>query len=293
MKTGAWSLAIDFGTSNTAAAETRPAGGIQTLPLAHQSNLMPSAVFVRSTPVRSLDDLAVGDAALNAAESVPGVFVPAPKRLIGRPSVAVHGSPLPAVLPAAAVIHAAYRRALTQHNSIPPARVVLTHPEAWSPDMIAVLIEGAALAGIDPASVVTVSEPRAAVHYYTRTAAPAPGAAVAVFDFGGGTVDEAVLRATASGGFEVVTARGDNSLGGKNFDALIRRWAETQLADLNPDLAQYLRGSAPEHIRAVRALEESARRAKESCPMPRRPQYSSPVGRGAKTCSSPGTNSRS
>ncbi|MFD6894740.1 Hsp70 family protein [Rhodococcus sp. NPDC060086] len=263
MSTGDRSLAIDFGTSNTAAAVTDPRAGIHTLSLTHHGNLMSSSVFVRSVPVRSLDDILVGDAALNAADSDPGAYVPSPKRLVSLPAVSVHGTPVPRATLVAAVIGNVYHRALRHSDAVPPSRVVLTHPEAWSADLVAVLTDAAVQVGIDPSTVVTVSEPRAAAHFYSRSTPVPAGSAIAVFDFGGGTVDVAILRGTPDNEFEVVAAVGDNGLGGKNFDALVRGWAESQLADLNPELAEYLRGSGPEQLQARRALEESARRAKE------------------------------
>lgn len=263
MTNDAWSLAVDFGTSNTAAAEAYPDGGTRTLPLTHQGNLMSSAVFVRSVPPRSASDVLVGDAALNAADSDPTAFVPSPKRLVGMPTVAVHGTAVQPAHLVAAVLGSVYDRAVRHHNGRPPAHVVLTHPEAWPRDAVAVLADAAGYAGIDPSTVTTISEPRAAAHFYTRSTPMDPGAALAVFDFGGGTVDVAVLRATGAGGFEVVAARGDNTLGGKNFDAAVRRWVEEQTADHNPQLAEYLRGTGPEHVQARRALDDACRRAKE------------------------------
>ena len=44
-----WHIAVDFGTSNSAAAHTAPmTGAVETLPLSHRSNLIPSAVFVQA-----------------------------------------------------------------------------------------------------------------------------------------------------------------------------------------------------------------------------------------------------
>jgi molecular chaperone DnaK (HSP70) len=46
-------------------------------------------------------------------------------------------------------------------------------------------------------------EPAAAARYYTRAGGLRPGSGIAVFDFGGGTVDIAVLAAEAEGGFYI------------------------------------------------------------------------------------------
>ena len=252
-----WVLAVDFGTSNTAAAHTGiRSGSPETLPLTHQGNLMSSAVFVESPTT-----IDVGDVALNRAETNPAAFIPSPKRVVGQGMVHVNGYDIPASLPVAAVLRFALDRATGVHRGQPPARLVLTHPEGWSPREIEVLREAAAGLGYQNDSVVTVSEPRAAAQFYTRTEHLTKGAKIAVFDFGGGTLDVAVLTATSADTFEVIAARGDNSLGGKNLDALVRRWIDIQLQDENPELLHFLRTAAPAHT--LRTLDDSIRRAKE------------------------------
>lgn len=53
--TNAWHLAVDFGTSNTAAAHQSPMGrAISALALTHRSNIMPSAVFLDAPPAHTL-----------------------------------------------------------------------------------------------------------------------------------------------------------------------------------------------------------------------------------------------
>lgn len=252
-----WVLAVDFGTSNTAAAHTGiRSGSPETLPLTHQGNLMSSAVFVESPTT-----IDVGDVALNRAETNPAAFIPSPKRVVGQGMVHVNGYDIPASLPVAAVLRFALDRATGVHRGQTPTRLVLTHPEGWAPREIEVLHDAAAALGYQNDSVATVSEPRAAAHFYTRTEHLASGAKIAVFDFGGGTLDVAVLTATSADTFEVIAARGDNSLGGKNLDALVRRWVDSRLQDENPELLHFLRTAAPAHI--LRTLDDSIRRAKE------------------------------
>ncbi|WP_301925015.1 hypothetical protein [Corynebacterium glaucum] len=44
---GSWHLAVDFGTSNSAAAQTNPFGGaVEAVALSYSSNLMLSAVIL-------------------------------------------------------------------------------------------------------------------------------------------------------------------------------------------------------------------------------------------------------
>ena len=252
-----WLLGIDFGTSNTAAAHTGAvSGAVEALPLTHQGNLMPSAVFVESP-----NSIAVGDVAINQAERNPAAFLPSPKRVVRQGMVTVNSYDLPASVPVAAVLQNVMTRASSAHGGTAPSQLVLTHPEAWSPREVQVLLDAAGTLSLSPGIVQTVSEPRAAAHYYTRTNTLAPGAKIAVFDFGGGTLDIAVLAATSEGTFDVIAARGDNGLGGKNFDAFIRRWVDDQLEGRNPELLTYLRQSAPISVR--HNLDDSIRRAKE------------------------------
>lgn len=255
--TPGWTLSIDFGTSNTAAAQrsTRRTG-VEAVALTHQGNLMSSSVFVDGP-----DRIDVGDVALNRAQTAPASFIASPKRLVGQGSVRAAGLELPIAVPIAAVLRSVIDRATAYRRGQPPSDLILTHPEAWSPREVAVLEEAASRAGYGPGSVSTLSEPRAAAHFYSRSEILEPGTSIAVFDFGGGTVDVAVLSATTRGTFDVVAARGDNGLGGKNLDASVRRWVDRRLDDENPELLSFLRSDAALHT--LRTLDDSIRRAKE------------------------------
>ncbi|MCZ4521192.1 Hsp70 family protein [Rhodococcus ruber] len=252
-----WTLAIDFGTSNTAAAQpSSRRSGVEALALTHQGNLMSSAVFVES-PER----IDVADVALNRAQTDPASFVASPKRLVAHGTVRLRGIDLPVSVPIAAVLHSVVERASAVHRGQRPDSLILTHPEAWSPREVGVLADAANRIGYGPDRVRTLSEPRAAAHFYSRSDRPTPGMSIAVFDFGGGTVDTAVLSATAQGTFDVVAARGDNGLGGKDLDAAIRRWVDRRLDEEDPELLRFLQTEAPLHT--VRSLDDSIRRAKE------------------------------
>ncbi|RVW04439.1 Hsp70 family protein [Rhodococcus spongiicola] len=252
-----WVLGIDFGTSNTAAAHTGPvSGSVEALQLSHNRTTMSSSVFVESP-----DRIAVGDVAADRAEANPAGFLPAPKRAVSQGVVNVNGYDIPTSVPVAAVLESVMARATGAHDGTAPSELVLTHPEAWSPREIQILLDAATKLGLDTSTIKTVSEPRAAAHYYSRTNTLAPGTKIAVFDFGGGTLDIAVLEANEHGTFDVVAARGDNGLGGKNFDAFLRRWVDQQLEVRDPDLLDYLRSQAPMEVRY--ALDDSIRRAKE------------------------------
>lgn len=252
-----WSLGIDFGTSNTAAAHTNPVkGDVETVSLNHNSSTMSSAVYFESA-----DAVDVGDVALNKAESNPSGFIPAPKRLISQHIFQVNGYEVNSSVPVAAILKSVLARASREHDSTPPAELVLTHPQAWSENELKVLLEAAASLGLGATSIKTVSEPQAAAHYYSEAKRLEPGDRIAVFDFGGGTLDTAVLEAQADGSFSVIAARGENTLGGKSFDAMVRRWVDLQLEEDDPELLSYLRTEASVSDR--HAVEDSIRRAKE------------------------------
>lgn len=252
-----WTIGIDFGTSNTAAAHTNPIKGtVEAVNLSHDRTTMSSAVYVESP-----EQIDVGDVAVNKAESNPAGFVPAPKRVIPQQMFQINGYDVPSSMPVAAVLSSVVQRVSREHGNEQPSELVLTHPEAWSSNEIKVLLDAAAQLGLEAAKITTISEPQAAAHYYSRAKSLEPGQRIAVFDFGGGTLDIAVLQANENNTFDVIAARGDNTLGGKSFDALMRKWVDQQLEDRNPDLLDYFRTKAP--LQERHALEDSIRRAKE------------------------------
>ena len=253
----AWSLGIDFGTSNTAAAHTNPVkGNVEAVNLSHTRTTMSSSVYLDS-----VDNVAVGDVARDRASSNPSGFIPSPKRLVPQHVFQLNGLDVPSSIPIAAILKSVLERATREHGGIPPQELVLTHPEAWSEEEINVLLEAAAGLGLSADKIRTVSEPQAAAHYYSQAQTLESGEKIAVFDFGGGTLDVAVLEAQTDGMFNVIAARGDQNLGGKTFDALIRRWVDSQLEDQDPELLVYLREKAP--ISERHAMEDAIRRAKE------------------------------
>lgn len=258
MPPSSWILSIDFGTSNSAAAHSgATSGGIETLPLTHTSNLMTSSVFVEAA-----DRIAVGEAAHDMAQRNPAGYVSSPKRLISaNPAITVNGMSMPTYALVSAVMRTVLQRGAAAHAGQPPSQVVLTHPEAWSRQQIQVLVDAARYAGVRPEQITTISEPRAAAAHYSRSHSMEPGARIAVFDFGGGTLDIAVLTVSNENAFEVVAARGNNNLGGKNLDTLLQRWVEQRLEDRDPNIVQYLRRQAP--VDVIQGMQESIRRAKE------------------------------
>lgn len=254
---GSWHLAIDFGTSNSAAAHTSPFGGsVEALALSHRSNLMPSAIFVESDGSTVIS----GDSALLAGRRDPSRLVLSPKRFIDHDTIQLEGDDVSTQLVFSAVIREIIDRAKSQHGGDEPASVTLTHPERWSHTALGNLVDAAQEAGVPAQNLRTISEPRAAAIHYAAQQRVAAGDHVAVFDFGGGTLDIAVLRAAENGDYRVVAAKGDNSLGGRTIDNLVFRWVIDQIDHDDPDLADSLR-KAPASV--MNALQENIREAKE------------------------------
>ncbi|AKK03860.1 Hsp70 family protein [Corynebacterium epidermidicanis] len=251
----AWHFGIDFGTSNTSAAHTAPlSGAVETVSLTHRSNLMPSAVY------REDGEIFAGDTALLRGRRSPAQLLLSPKRYIDHDTVQLGGQDADLLELISAVIGAALERAKAQHAGTDPETVTLTHPEAWSVHSVGQLVAATKRAGVAEEKIRTISEPRAAAVHYAAQQHVEPGKHVAVFDFGGGTLDIAVLQSQPDGNFRVVSAKGDNSLGGRTVDNLMFRWLITQLEHDDPDFADYVR-NAP--ISVMHSLEENVREAKE------------------------------
>ena len=251
-----WHIAVDFGTSNSAAAHTAPmTGAVETLPLSHRSNLIPSAVFVQADGA-----IHCGDSAISLGRRDPSRLVPAPKRYIGHDQVQVASQDVPLNALIGAVLYGVLERGRAQHSGENPTTVTLTHPESWSVHNVDMLLSAAATVGLSKDTIRTISEPRAAaIHYAAQQHIPA-GSHVAVFDFGGGTLDIAVLRAEQNGDFSVVAAKGDNTLGGRTIDNVLYRWVLDQVEHNDPDTADELKSA---EVSVMHSLDQSIREAKE------------------------------
>ncbi|OBI84432.1 Hsp70 family protein [Mycobacterium sp. 1245805.9] len=215
-----WVVALDFGTTATAAAVGVVGGPVSELRLPDSSSTMPSSVFAD-------DDgrLVVGVEADNEAESRLDAYEPTPKRKAGHSRVRLGDNDYAPAELIGAVMAPVLGEAVLQHNNAVPRTVVLTHPVSWRGSRRRVLTEAlqhaAERVGLselpDP---VFVTEPVAAARWYAKAEPPTKGAYFAVYDLGGGTFDTTVLRATGEG-FEVVGSGGIDQLGGFDFDQLL------------------------------------------------------------------------
>ncbi|MCL2092188.1 MAG: Hsp70 family protein [Micrococcales bacterium] len=249
-----WVLAVDFGSANTAAVWARE-GRIERVRLEPGSDTMPSAVVLIDGQWR------VGQAALNARRSHPQTFVAAPKARLGHEPVVLGDDLVSAPTMVSQVLAAVRERAVRAAGGTPPDQVVLTHPEHWGPQRQAALHEAARLAGFPDEQIIMLPEPVAAVRASIEPESLPPGSRVAVVDIGGGTCDVAVLEATDHG-LIVIARKGDERLGGNDFDDLLYQWTLDQLrASGHADMVEIL--ADPAYIGSALTLLDSVRGAKQ------------------------------
>ncbi|MCL2467578.1 MAG: Hsp70 family protein [Micrococcales bacterium] len=252
-----WVLAVDFGTSNTAAAARYADGRTEKVQLDTSGpDTIPSAVAFADGQPRW------GRSALHCRRTNPSTFLPAPKALLGQGPVLLGDQELTPADVASHVLAAVRTRAVQAARGKQPRWVVLTHPVDWGETRLADLRQGAVLAGFAPDAIRLVPEPVAAVYRYADPADMTVGSRVAVVDVGGGTSDVAILEVTADQGLLVVAQAGDDRLGGNDLDDLLRGWVHTQLeANGRGDLVDLL--AAPENLGAALTLRDVAREAKQ------------------------------
>ncbi|SBT46202.1 Hsp70 family protein [Micromonospora auratinigra] len=267
-------LGVDLGTSNTVAVLRWPDGRTRPL-LVDGHPILPSGVYADTD-----GHLHVGRDAQRLAQADPTGYEPNPKRRVDEETVALGGRAYRPAELLAATLRAVADAAVAAVGFLPPA--VVTHPAAWSPPRRQVLHDALELAGWPAAAEHTLAgpiapgtrllrEPVAAARYYTQVLRrPVPvGGAVAVFDFGGGTLDVAVLRNEGAdpwgdSGFHLVATGGVADLGGLDLDAALLRRLGELVGPAHP--AQWARltdpGSTAER-RDRQQLWENVRGAKE------------------------------
>ncbi len=209
-------LGIDLGTSHTVAVVRWPDGRSRAL-LVDGAPVMPSSVFMDESGA-----FHVGRDAQRLAQTDPARYEPNPKHRIAEGTVLLGEHEVPTVDLLGAVLQNVAAKAVEAVGHLPPT--VLTFPAKWGPQRRGVLEQAAAKAGFQQPRMVP--EPVAAAHYFAEVMRqPIPqGGAVAVFDFGGGTLDVAVVRHDSDGRFSVLSDGGLEDLGGLDVDAALVRY---------------------------------------------------------------------
>jgi len=252
-----WSLGIDFGTSYTVAASATDSG-VQTVDVeGNGRDRLPSAVFLNGD-----GELLVGTAAQHQAKFAPERFEPTPKRSLGEGELFLGDRLVPVSELVSAVLARAFREACQHEGERLPDVVRVTHPADWGDTRKAVLLEACAKAQIPNPQLVP--EPVAAAVRIALQVTP-PERHIAVYDFGGGTFDAAVLLRTEAG-FEVAGPPvGRDPLGGEDIDQRIIDHLGELLAEDHPD--EWSRLLAPQDVDwrgAAAELRAEVQQAKET-----------------------------
>lgn len=253
-----WCLAVDFGTTNTVAvvtphAATRGDALLQRLKFGNDWRL-PSAVYLQDS-----GRLTVGVNAQHSARQDPSRFVRAPKREMGPHPLVLGGTRVPVVDVVAAVLRTVREEAEKQLDS-PPRRVVLTRPVQWAVTRRTLFEEAARQAGF--ADAAFLEEPVAAGIRLGGLDRDLPSRTpFAVLDFGGGTLDVAVVQRSGEA-FDVLASDGVDPLGGEDIDDVVFSYVIGRLSD--QDMARQL-ADPPDHqwdyLRTL--LRDGCRLAKE------------------------------
>ncbi|SDL36184.1 Hsp70 protein [Glycomyces sambucus] len=249
-------LSVDLGTSHTVAVVVWPDGRTRPL-LFDGSPVMPSAVFLDPA-----GNIHTGKDAERLALTAPERFEPNPKQRISDRTILLGDREIPVTAAFAAILSRVARTAIEAVGHLPNA--VLTCPAAWSDQRRGALHDAAAQAGYRPVKIIT--EPVAAAHYYTSRLSHqvASGQPLAVFDFGGGTLDIAVLERRADGSFGVLADGGLPDLGGLDFDAALVAHIGATVKQREPEIWKRLESpSGASELRNRRELWEEVRSAKE------------------------------
>jgi molecular chaperone DnaK (HSP70) len=262
-------VAVDFGTSSTCVAISVDGREPQVVAVDGQP-LVPSAVFAAVDGT-----LFVGHEAERQAAIDPSRYEPNPKRRIDEGELLLGNTVISVLDVVRAVLGRAVAEARRLAGNAPVDVLVLTHPADWGAIRTRVLRQAAAgLAG----EVVLVPEPVAAAVFHAASHAMPDGAALAVLDLGGGTVDVSVVRRQAGdadrghadrghtvAGFAVLATHGDPNFGGADIDQMLLEHVGSLLSVANQDEWRALtEGREMSDRRRRRVLRQDVRGAKET-----------------------------
>ncbi|MET7392970.1 Hsp70 family protein [Dactylosporangium sp. NPDC005572] len=249
-------LAIDLGTCHTVAVVRRGDEAPRAL-LFDGSPVMASGIYADEH-----GRLSVGRDAERLSQLAPERFEPYPKRSVDEGSVLLGQVEVTVVEMLASLLRRAAEESL-QAGVNPVGSTVLTCPADWGGQRRNVLLEAARAANLGP--VVLVDEPIAAATYCLRVLGQqvAPLQSLAVFDFGGGTLDVSVVRREFDG-LRVLGVGGLDDLGGVDIDAALVGHLGQLINLRHPELWQRLSNpDSPAAHRDRRALWNEVRAAKE------------------------------
>jgi actin-like ATPase involved in cell morphogenesis len=252
----AYQLGIDLGTTFTCAAVCRSSdrrwGEPEVVTLGSRGATVPSVVFVGPD-----GSIVVGDAAERRALTDPDRVVREFKRRIGDPTpVMVASRPwAPQDLSARLVRWVVDR--VAEREGGPADRIAVTHPAAWGQHKKELLSTALANQGL---TVTFLAEPQAAAMSYAANERVSGGSTIAVYDFGGGTFDAAVVRKGDIDFRMVGRPEGLERLGGIDFDQAVFE----HVLEGMPDAFAELDDTDPAVLSAVARIRRECTEAKEA-----------------------------
>jgi actin-like ATPase involved in cell morphogenesis len=248
-------LGIDLGTTRTAAAigrrDARP-GETEIVNLGDRASAVPSVLYLGDD-----GSVVVGEAAERRALSSPDHVVREFKRRIGDPTpLIVGGRPwAPEDLSARLVRWVVDR--VAQREAAPAARIAITLPASWGPHKTERLGGALAAQGLQ---VSYIAEPQAAALHYASAERVEPGSTIAVYDFGGGTFDAAVVHKDGHTFKLLGRPEGVDRLGGIDFDEIVFQHVVAGM----PEAFEGLDENDPAVLSAIAALRRECVEAKEA-----------------------------
>src|SRR5919108_4259510 len=248
----AYSLGIDLGTTYSAAAIAR-GDRLEIFQLGERAATIPSIVLLRAD-----GEVLIGEAAERRALAEPTRTGREFKRRLGDPTpIILGGTPYGAEALLAHLLRSIVDRVSGQLGER-PAAIALCHPASYGAYKLDLLQQAVRQADIGDVTLLT--EPEAAALDYARQERVPSGSVIAIYDFGGGTFDAAILRKTDAGFEAMGRPEGLERLGGIDFDeALFRRAMEVVAAR-----GVAIDANDPSTMAAIARLRDECRRAKEA-----------------------------
>ena len=249
-----YQLSVDLGTTYTAAAVSRD-GRVEVASLGTSGPVIPSVVLLRAD-----GEVLVGEAAVRRGLDEPNRVAREFKRRLGDPTpLVLGGTPYGAEALMAHLLRWVVKT-VSDREGAPPDRVVLTHPANFGPYKLDMMREVARVAGLDLGTTLFLTEPQGAAISYALRNRIEPGAVIAVYDFGGGTFDAALLQRSDDGFRLLGRPEGMERFGGIDIDSAILAHVDQEMNGairvLDPD--------DPEVNAAVARLKDECRTAKET-----------------------------
>jgi len=204
-------IGIDLGTTNSVVAVCL-AGRPQVLE-EEGTPLLPSVVGVAAD-----GGLLVGQAARNQLAAFPDRTIASVKRRMGQAVTLPLAGTAYTPQEISAVILRALKERAERALGCPVSRAVITVPAFFDEPQRQATLEAGRLAGLTVERII--NEPTAASLVYH--AGSTDRRHVIVYDLGGGTFDVSIVR-IERGVVEVLSSKGDTSLGGDDFDELLAR----------------------------------------------------------------------